>query len=810
MWTGVQVWGNAAKPQYAENGHYWQGRLEMVKGATIANALVGVDVWKPGDGNTTGGVVIATDSHFTNNTTAVHFPPYMYHFSTQELPNNQFYMDNVSFFSNCDFTVNSSYIGSESFERHVDLYKVKGIEFRGCDFVLSSTPCETCISGIFAHDAGFSLKGITLSGGSPSNPIPVIDKSTFTGFNKAVVSLSDGSVGVYPVTVSSTDFTNNDFGLYAVRSGFTSVHNSTFSLGRNTTADCAVGIFAEETPNFSIELDTFGLAAQHPLDTYGVLIKDSRSQNIIQYNVFSGLFCANFSEGNNNTAALPPIGSGTRPTVLGLEYRCNENSGNQCDFFVKGGINPAQLGIQPEQGAPRCAANNTFSQGQNAFHFLNYGNNIIHYYYDPSLTNGTPSNNYGVTLVQTTDTLGCDPNTSPSGGTEALIGFPLTDGQRSQLESDYAEAYSAYSAVKALYDQRIDGGDTRAEIAGIQSATTADMWTLRAKLLGDSPYLSFEALRNTADRDDILPQSVIFEILSSNPDELRNDTLLSYLRSKDDPLPEYMIAILQQVANGVTARTAMEAQMARYSQLYRQAAGDIVRGILNDTVVDKADLVRWLGNMRDMETDHQIVGIYLEDGDLEGAEALAEMLPSLYGLTGRELEEHESYMDMLGLYMNLHRDGRNTLQLDSAEMAMVERVMDEGKGTASAMAKAVMMGYGYRTDDCPACMTLPGGGGRGMETDIPAGDYNTAMGFCVELSPNPANTWAAVDYSLPAGMTEARLSITNTLGTVILECGLSGGASQKILDLRGLGAGVYTYTVSCGKLVKSGKLVIVK
>ncbi|KWW25147.1 MAG: hypothetical protein F082_1131 [bacterium F082] len=39
---------------------------------------------------------------------------------------------------------------------------------------------------------------------------------------------------------------------------------------------------------------------------------------------------------------------------------------------------------------------------------------------------------------------------------------------------------------------------------------------------------------------------------------------------------------------------------------------------------------------------------------------------------------------------------------------------------------------------------------------------------------------------------------------------LQGKETQKVLDLRDLASGVYTYTVFCGKYSQNGKLVIVK
>ena len=54
------------------------------------------------------------------------------------------------------------------------------------------------------------------------------------------------------------------------------------------------------------------------------------------------------------------------------------------------------------------------------------------------------------------------------------------------------------------------------------------------------------------------------------------------------------------------------------------------------------------------------------------------------------------------------------------------------------------------------------------------------------------------------------MTITNALGVTVAAYDLSGNASQKVLDLRDLADGVYAYTVYCGKLSQTGKLVIVK
>lgn len=359
----------------------------------------------------------------------------------------------------------------------------------------------------------------------------------------------------------------------------------------------------------------------------------------------------------------------------------------------------------------------------------------------------------------------------------------------------------------------IDGGDTDSEIEDVQSASPSDMWTLRAQLLGHSPYLSNGVLTAVADQCDVFPQSVIFEILAANPDELKNDTLINYLQSTDHPLPGYMIDLLRQIADGITARTVMESEMARYSQVYRQAAGDMVRSILCDTIIDKTALVGWLGNMDNLESDLEIVSIYLEDGRYADALALANLLPSLYGLTGDDLDEYDDYLTLLNLYRVLDAEQRNTMQLDSTERATVKYIADYGTGLPQAMAWSIMMGaYGYRYNDCPNGLDLVitdrgfGNSGSSLSNE----DLSRAMGFSVNVSPNPASTWVAVDYTLPVGVNKAKMTVFNALGVTVATYDLRGKETQKVLDLRDMSPGLYTYTVSCGKYSKNGKLIIVR
>jgi len=400
-------------------------------------------------------------------------------------------------------------------------------------------------------------------------------------------------------------------------------------------------------------------------------------------------------------------------------------------------------------------------------------------------------------------------NNCPShyGGSSELK-IVLTAQQKEDAEQDYYNNLTDYNSVKTLYDSYVDGGDTEAEKLDIQTAQPDDMWELRAQLLGDSPHLSLEVLKEAADKTDVFTESALFDILAANPDELKKDTLISYLENKEEPLPEYMIDLLKQLAEGTTYKTALQQQMAGYKHAYTRAAHDIIRSNLNDTVVDNVELRNWLDNLGGITSDRQIISSYISEENFADALALANILPQLYKLEGNELTEHNYYMDMLDLHHTLYQQGRNTFQLDSTEKANITFIANNSKGIAGAQAKSILEAvYDEYYDDCP---DADGTAGFKSSSVINPNALGKAYGLNISVKPNPAKQWAAFDYTLPGDETEATITITNGTGAVIEVLNVNGKQGQKLWNIRGLKSGVYIYTIKSSGFSQSGIIVISK
>jgi len=310
----------------------------------------------------------------------------------------------------------------------------------------------------------------------------------------------------------------------------------------------------------------------------------------------------------------------------------------------------------------------------------------------------------------------------------------------------------------------------------------------------------------TADKTDVFPESAIFDIMAANPDELRKDTLISYLENKSEPLPAYMIETLRQLADGSTYKTVLLNQMSTYYSGKVKAAQDIIRSILSDSITNLNDLRNWLDNIGGLGADKQIISTYLQEGDTSNALTLLNMLPSLYDLQNEELDAYYDYSDMVNFQITLQSQNRNLHQLDSTEIAGLLWMADSASGEARMQARNILeYAYGYHYCDCPA---LPDSIGLKSNSSINYGNLIKSKGIEINATPNPASTWVAFDYHLALSDTEGMITISDVSGRVIKVLKVTGNQGQKAWDIRRIKPGVYIYTLNTGGLTKSAKLII--
>lgn len=775
-WQGIEVWGNSSASQYPMQGQPSQQGKLILNNATIENALCAVSLWKEGDYTKTGGIVQATNTIFRNNTKSVHIQPYRNfnpYFPTEE-------MDYLASFTNCTFVVDNDYLGTHNFYKHVDLNRVKGVKFNSCNFSLadnvqSASPWNSAIA---SYSAGFSAMA------------PTGQTCSFSGFQSAIYAANTG-MNTYSFFVNRALFDNNAIGINAKWMNNAAVINSTFNIGNGnyTAENCYYGIRLEQSSGFAIEENQFGKQESSPqANLIGISVVNSLGVEDIYRNTFAGLSAGNYAYGKNY------MSNG----IGGLSYTCNTNSDNYADIYVYG--TTSEHGIQSLQGSFSQPAGNTFSPNA-TWNFYNGTRRLIGYYYNTNAAFQYPA---FVEYVVREGVLANNACPSHYGGNNETL--TLTASQKQALESEYLISMNRYDAVQSLYSNLTDGGDTEGSLNDIATAQSGDMWALRARLLGASPHVSQEVLLAVADHTEVFTEAAIFDILAANPDELRNNELIEYLGQKEIPLPEYMIDILRQVAEGTTYKTVLQMQMAKHSHDKARAAHDMLRSILNEESPDMIQLRNWLHNLGGLSAERQIVASFIQEGRYSEAIDLANTLPMVYALQGETLDEHNNFVAMLLMNQNMLEENRGLEDLTEDETAIMNDFAVNDNGLAGTLARSIVETIsGQPFANCPS---LQGESSYKSSAIVNPNHLAGYFGLSISVKPNPANSWTSFDFTLPEDAKDARIEIASPAGAVIESIPLSSIKGQKLFDTRKLSPGVYNCTLFAGAFSQTVKLII--
>jgi hypothetical protein len=248
-------------------------------------------------------------------------------------------------------------------------------------------------------------------------------------------------------------------------------------------------------------------------------------------------------------------------------------------------------------------------------------------------------------------------------------------------------------------------------------------------------------------------------------------------------------------------------QMAHYGQLKTRAAHNIIRSLLNDTIIDNNELRNWLDNIGGKRADEQIIASYLSEDNFTNALVLANMMPALYNYSDNELAEHGYYLDILNLQISLAQQGKTIFDLDSTEINSLVFMAENSMGTAGTQAKGILeFAYGYHYCNCIGVDTS----GYKSSNAFKPGAFDKLLGIEISVEPNPAKEWAVFNYSLPDSDADGVIKISDVSGKLITTLPINGKQGQKIWDTREIKSGVYFYTLHVSGFNKSGKIVVSK
>jgi hypothetical protein len=544
LWGGIEVWGNPESCQLKEN----QGVVTVKNESIIEYADTAIFTGRIANyviaGDYAGGIVSCENSTFRDNVYDVIFLPF-YNY----VPGQLMEYPNRSRFTKVEFlTTENLYLYTVPIA-HIKMTEVYGIELSGCFFenslISGNYPYFNRGIGIYSLDGNFFLKQYC---NTPLiNPCDSLTPCKFTTLEygiKALYHLSRRTLNIQEV-----EFNSNIIGISLSGIENVTVLSNNFTCKKvniNANDDRFIGgLFMENCSGYQVEANDF-----HPplfeSDTipgvrYGLGIKNSGPENNEIYrNEFTKLNIGIICIGEN------------RGRESGLCLICNEMNTNKNDFIVeKENAPPLAIhqGIAYYQGNPNdtisitAPAGNTFTSFPQPadtvlnlnWNYFNTGENIwyVHhqkqpypltYPYDDNYTNSTIALDEQPILFNRS--LACP---SRIGGNNLKN---LTDPRQDILEADnYLSLYKNQLATL------VDGGNTEALNLDVITSQSDEAMEIRQQLLDDSPYLSDTILKQSIYKEDVLPNAMVRDIMEANPHAAKNESIISALDNRDEPIP---------------------------------------------------------------------------------------------------------------------------------------------------------------------------------------------------------------------------------------------------------------------------------
>lgn len=492
MWKGIRVLGNKNQRQLAQ----YQGTLEIKNDAVIENAKDAISTWDGDDYNTTGGIVQCSNSTFRNNRRNAEFLAYTNHDASNTECNN------VSYFKNCNFTIDNNNLFSSSNVTYTDMIKmsgVRGISIRGCHFSDNRTGMPARGSAIRIAGASANIKPSCSFGDYTSNlPCNCTGESrnTFYCFTKGIDVENTGSN--YSFSVFKADFEKCKQSVYASAVNNYSITMSDMNLTgvESLSPENGYGIYSSNCTGYKIEDNSIYTTNSTSVfcQTNGIYMHNSGVDNIHR-NTFGKLDRGIYSDSNP-----------------GLLISCNEFS-NIFNNDIK------TTGFVCHQGSSSTGAGNQFTAGvlniktdntnYPTYYFSGQANSLNPYY--PASIQGS------ITRTSSSAANDCEP-------TICIVPvYPPIDppivGPILGKSAPSNDDISLYESLKQIYESRLADYDAAGYDFLLENFEEGDADIVAvARLMQDTLVSIRRAMAEIANRniDAILQDTVVFDRESLN------------------------------------------------------------------------------------------------------------------------------------------------------------------------------------------------------------------------------------------------------------------------------------------------------
>jgi hypothetical protein len=358
-------------------------------------------------------------------------------------------------------------------------------------------------------------------------------------------------------------------------------------------------------------------------------------------------------------------------------------------------------------------------------------------------------------------------------------------------------------------DSLLDGGDTEGLDFEILTSVPDEALELHDQLLSDSPYLSDTILKQAIYRETVLPNAMIRDVLTANPQSAKSGNIIDAIDGRFDPMPEYMMAEIMQGLDQIGALESLESKIGYWQQYRSRAIDRIIREYLTDSsLVGRLDsIIALYLDESNLQSKYRLTFAYWENNQAEQAISTLSDIPLDIELSSREQEIHQKYIDYFDILQTMMDSNLNDRQLDSTGVHKLVNIMNADIPLISAYARGLLIKG--RHIDFTEIVSFPSQVKSYPDyyyidppkTKIPEDEY-------LFLFPNPCGDYVIAYFNTIYKDQKGLIKFNNLQGTEIKRIYLNSLQNQQVINISNYPNGIYIVQLEVEHKLLSVRLLI--
>lgn len=779
-WHGIEVLGNPDAAQYPYSN---QGYFKMTDGI-IANSWMGVYTHKEENGEYVSG----------------------YEGGVVQIDGN---INSTRFYNN---TYQVTIRGNNLLEALSESY-IKGAYFSYSERYNYDTLHTKNHISLFDDDL-IELESLFINGFGSTNPTPnKIGTGLYvqnTNVNFIMNNSSRFQVLEYGIRVENTDptktinieasgtysFINNLCGVYlsgVSNASITGTHHMLTSSAYIPHQEYC-GIYLDNSTGYHVEDNEFDDYSGGSLISTGIVVNSSGDElNVLYRNYFTNMEIGIGAEGDNRGTTISD----------GLKIKCNDFTNCEADIKVVPDI--AGAGISRYQGnsnSEQGPAGNLFSKNNNSNPFSDFNNTnsyapIVYVHHS-----GDPDNDDWVPKYYSSSTMGLKDAFYPYPGFSIACPSYLDTRTKSELNSIVSANQTLMNESQSELEEIEDGGNTPQLVTEVETSQPGEGYELQTQLLDESSNLSDDVMESSIQKEDVLNEAQLTEVLSANPQAAKSERIKLALDNRNNPLPEYMLEQINQGVAGMSLKEMIEADRSFYLQEMRQAQYSLLQKYkLDEENYSIEDFIEELENMNMPHATYSMAFQQLRAGNISEAESIINTIPQEYSEYQELLYDHEDYTAYFELLSQMKMNNLRVEELSAEQLTLLEELAYEIDNYSNVYARNMLNRYyGER----PTLEYNIFGNNNKMST-VSQDNRKEEAASTLKVYPNPAKYHLTVE--IEGNYSDlTKVTIMDKLGRIQKRISFSGNV--KSIATHDLPNGTYIVQVTQGEKLFKAKITI--